>query len=147
MTEVNVQELFRRAVAEDDAAAMREGLERMLGLGGYGGLSPEREYLLRRPDFVMEMPQSGERIRGRDALRRLQEAFPTGPPAMTVRRVTGARGVWVAEADIDYGGGDPWQTVVIFELDDHGLIARETRYYSRAFEPPAWRSELVEAMN
>ncbi len=26
-----VQELFRRAVTSDDAAAMREGLERMLG--------------------------------------------------------------------------------------------------------------------
>jgi hypothetical protein len=147
MTDVKVQELFRRAVADDDAAAMREGLERMLGLGGYGGLSPEREYLLRRPDFVMEMPQSGERVRGRDALRRLQEVFPAGPPAVTVRRVTGARGVWVAEADIDYGDDDRWQTVVIFELDDHGLIARETRYYPRAFEAPAWRSELVEAMN
>jgi hypothetical protein len=42
--------------------------------------------------------------------------------------------VWVAEADIDYGDDDRRQTVVIFELDDHGLIARETRYYSWAFE-------------
>ena len=147
MTDVKVQELFRRAVADDDAAAMREGLERLLGLGGYGGLSPEREYLVRRPDFVMEMPQSGERIRGRDALRRLQELFPSGPPAVTMRRVTGARSVWVAEADIDYGDDDQWQAIVIFELDDHGLIARETRYYSLAFEAPAWRSELVEPMN
>jgi hypothetical protein len=64
-----------------------------------------------------------------------------------VRRVTGARGVWVAEADIDYGDYDRWQTVVIFEKDDHGLIARETRYYPRAFKPPAWRSELAGAMN
>jgi hypothetical protein len=34
-----VQELFRRAVASDDAVSMREGLERMLGLGEHGGLS------------------------------------------------------------------------------------------------------------
>jgi hypothetical protein len=80
MTDVKVHDLFRRAVADDDASAMREGLERMLGLGGYGGLAPEREYLLRRPDFVLEMPQSGERVRGHDALRRLQQAFPSGPP-------------------------------------------------------------------
>jgi hypothetical protein len=80
MTDVKVHDLFRRAVADDDASAMREGLERMLGLGGYGGLSPEREYLLRRPDFVLEMPQSGERVRGHDALRRLQQALPSGPP-------------------------------------------------------------------
>jgi hypothetical protein len=28
-------------------------------------LSPEKEYALRYEDYVMEMPQSGERIRGR----------------------------------------------------------------------------------
>jgi hypothetical protein len=52
-----------------------------------------------------------------------------------VRRVTGARRVWIAEADINYGDDDRWQAVIIFELDVHGLIARETRYYPRAFEP------------
>jgi hypothetical protein len=140
-----VQELFRRAMASDDAVSMREGLERMLGLGEHGGLSPEREYGLRRPDFVLDMPQSRERIRGRDALRKMQEAFPPPAPAVTLRRVTGARHVWVAEADMNYGG-DLWQTVVIFELDGHGLIARETRYYPREFEAPAWRAGLVEAM-
>ncbi len=141
-----VQELFRRAVTGDDAAAMREGLERMLGLGGYGGLSPEREYGLRRPDFVLEMPQSRERIRGRDPLRKMQEAFPAPAPAITLRKVTGARHVWIAEADIDYGG-DRSQTVVIFELDDQGLITSETRYYPQPFEAPAWRAELAEAMD
>jgi hypothetical protein len=141
-----VQELFRRAVTNDDAAAMREGLERMLGAGEYGGLSPEREYGLRRPDFVMDMPQSRERIRGRDALRTMQETFPAPAPAISLRRVIGARRVWIAEADIDYGG-DQSQTVVIFELDDQGLIARETRYYPQQFEAPAWRAELAEAMD
>ena len=141
-----VQELFRRAVTNDDAAAMREGLERMLGAGECGGLSPEREYGLRRPDFTMEMPQSRERIRGRDALRTMQETFPAPAPAITLRKVIGARRVWVAEADIDYGG-DQSQTVVIFELDDQGLIARETRYYPQQFEVPAWRAELAELMD
>lgn len=140
------QELFRQAVAGDDAAAMREGLDRMLGAGQYGGLSPEREHGLRRPDFVMEMPQSRERIRGRDALRAMQETFPGPAPAITVRKVTGARHVWVAEADIDYGG-DQTQAVVIFELDEHGLIARETRYYPQHLDAPAWRAALAEAMD
>lgn len=146
MDDSKVQELFRRAVASDDATSMREGLERMLGLGQYGGLSPEREYMLRRPDFVMEMPQSHERVRGRDALRKMQEAFPTPAPSVTLRRVVGARHVWVAEADLRYGS-DQWQTVIIFELDDQGLIAKETRYYPQKFEAPAWRAELVEVLD
>ena len=54
---------------------MREGIECLFGLTG-DGLSPEAEYWLRNEDYVMEMPQSGERIRGRDAMRAMQEAFP-----------------------------------------------------------------------
>jgi hypothetical protein len=140
------QELFRRAVAGDDAAAMREGLERMLGAGQYGGLSPAREHGLRRHDFVMDMPQSRERICGRDPVRTMQETFPAPAPAITLRKVTGARHVWVAEAAIDYGG-DQTQAVVIFELDDQGLIARETRYYPQQFEAPAWRAAMTQAMD
>ena len=140
-----LRELFRRAASTDDVAVMREALERMLGVGNYGGLSPEREYELRRPDFVMEMPQSGERIRGRDRLRKMQEAFPVPAPAINVRRVTGAYRAWIAEGDIDYGS-DRSQVVVILELDDQGLIARETRYYPQPFEAPAWRTGLAEAM-
>lgn len=43
-------------------------------------LSPEEEYEIRHEDYVMEMPQSGERIRGRQKMREFQEAYPTPPP-------------------------------------------------------------------
>ncbi len=33
-------------------------------------------YRLRHEDHVLEMPQSRERIRGRDAIRAMQEVFP-----------------------------------------------------------------------
>ena len=145
MGETDVRDLFRRAVAEDDAAAMREGVERMLGLAEGGGLSPEREYELRRPDFVMEMPQSGERVRGREDMRRMQESFPGGGPAFTLRRVVGCGRVWVAEADGRYGE-DHWQVVAIFELDADGRIARETRYYPQPFDAPDWRGGSTERM-
>lgn len=144
MDAAQVQDLFRQAAASDDAAAMRQGLEGMLGADG-PGLSPEREYAVRRPDVVIEMPQSRERIRGRDALLTMQQMFPAPAPSITLRNVTGGRHVWVAEADIDYGA-DRSQAVLILELDSHGLIARETRYYPQPFEAPAWRAELVEAM-
>jgi hypothetical protein len=66
-------------------------------------LSPEAEYQLRHPDYVMEMPQSGERIRGREAMRVFQEAYPN-PPSIQPRRVVGSGDVWVVEARSDYGG-------------------------------------------
>ena len=140
-----VQNLFRQAVAKDDAAAFRQGLEGFLGTDG-DGLSPAREYEVRRPDVVIDIPQSGERFRGRDSIRTMQETWPGPAPAITVRKVTGGGHVWVAEADTSYAG-DPGQAVVVFELDNDGLITGETRYYTKPFEAPAWRAGLVEAIS
>lgn len=142
MGEVSAQELFRRAMADDDSHAMREGIERMLGVAD-GGLNADEEYQLRSEAFVMEMPQSGERIRSREAMRSMQEAFPTPPRSLTIRRVVGAQRVWVVEGELDYGEG-PWSAVIVIELDDQGLIARETRYYAEKSEPAQWRSAWVE---
>lgn len=141
MSESQVRELFLRAVADDDVAAMREGVEIMLGLDG-NGLSPEAESRLRHEDYVMEMPQTGERIRGRDAMRAMQEAFPV-PPSITLRRVVGSGRVWVVEGSNDYAG-DVWHVVVVFELDADGSVVRDTRYYTRASEAPSWRAAWVE---
>ncbi len=147
MSEPSVQELFRRAAAQDDAAAMREGFELMMGISGAGGLSAEREHALRSPDYVMEMPQSGERIRGRDAMRRMQEEYPvSGGPSISLRSVVGSGRVWVVQATSVYGEGDPWFVVVVVELDGDGLIVRETRYYAQGFPAPAWRAGLVEPL-
>ncbi|MET9631484.1 nuclear transport factor 2 family protein [Lentzea sp. NPDC006480] len=134
-----VLELFRRAVTDNDADAMREGVELM-----FGDLDAQSEYELRSPDYVMEMPQSGERISGRDDMRAMQEAFPK-PPAIELRRVSGAGKLWVVEGVNDYGDGDDaWHVVVVWELDDDGRIVRDTRYYSQKFAPPQWRAQWVE---
>jgi hypothetical protein len=111
--------------------------------GGMLALDPTQEYEIRHPDFVMEMPQSGERIRGRDNMRAMQEAFPR-PPMGRLRRVTGGGDVWVAEGVNDYGN-DVWHWVIVVELKD-GRILRETRYYGQPFPAPEWRAAWVEPM-
>ena len=144
--ERSVQELFRAAIATSDPAVMREGLERLLGVADGTGLNADEEYRLRSVDFVMEMPQSGERIRGRDAMRSMQEAFPAPPQSIEIRRVVGAQRFWVLEGELDYGQG-PWSVALVIELDQNGLIARETRYYAERSEPPEWRSSWVEPLD
>src|ERR687895_2645888 len=67
-------------------------------------LSPEEEHEIRHKDYVMEMPQSGERIRGREKMRAFQEAY-LNPPTMELRRVLVREGLWVVELVSDYGGG------------------------------------------
>ena len=64
----------------------------------------QEEYELRHQDYVMEMPQSGESIRGREKMREFQEAYPT-PPSIQLRRVLVRDGLWVVEGVNDYGGG------------------------------------------
>jgi len=104
-------------------------------------LSPEEEYELRHEDYVMEMPQSGERIRGRDNMRKFQESYPN-PPTMQLRRVIIRDNLWVVELVSDYGGRI-YHPVLIIELSD-GKMVRDTRYYAEPFEAPQWRAQWVE---
>ncbi len=124
--------------AEADNRRILEGL---FGADGSLLLSPEQEYEARSPDYVMEMPQSGERIVGRDAMRAMQEAFPN-PPSGSVRRIIGSGDLFVVEGVADYDG-QVFRVANIVEFSD-GKIVRETRYYAEPFDPPEWRSAWVE---
>src|SRR5438874_11907465 len=97
-------------------------LERYLA----GLLDAEQEYALRHEDVVIDMPQSGERIRGRDHMKAMQEAYP-GPPMITVRRVVGSGDVWVVEGRSDYGGRI-YHIANILEFRE-GKIIRETLWW------------------
>ena len=124
-------------------AENRKILEGMFGVDGALLLSPEQEYEARSPDYVMEMPQSGERIVGRDAMRAMQEAFPN-PPDAKVRRIVGSGDLFVMEAVSDYPGGGVFHVANVVEFAD-GKIVRETRYYAEPFDPPEWRAAWVES--
>ncbi len=121
---------------EQQARSFLEGLM-MSDLGAESG------YEVRHEDFVMEMPQSGERIRGREKMREFQAAYPA-PPSMRLRRVVVREGLWVAEVVSDYGGQEV-HYVSIVELKD-GKMWRDTRYYAEPFEAPGWRAQWVERM-
>ncbi|HSD25632.1 MAG TPA: nuclear transport factor 2 family protein [Solirubrobacterales bacterium] len=101
----------------------------------------EREYELRHPDCLIDIPQSGERF-DRDGMREVQRNFPGGPPEMRLERLAGEGDVWVAELVSDYEDerGGLFNVCVILEFTD-GRIVRETRYYAEPFEPPAGRAE------
>ena len=110
----------------------------------FSTLSAEAEYELRHQDYVMEMPQSGESIRGRENMREFQEAYPT-PPSIQLRRVLVREGLWIVEGNNDYGDGQVFDVVLLIELKD-GKIWRDRRYYAEPFEAPEWRAQWVERM-
>ena len=66
----------------------------------YTVLGTEKEYELRHEDYVMEMPQSGERIRRRENMRGFQQALARNlpnPPSIRIDRVRVRDGLWVKE--------------------------------------------------
>ena len=77
---------------------MVDGQDNRLTLEQYfnGKFDAAKEYELRHDDVVIDMPQSGERISGRDNLKAMQDAYP-GPPTVTIRRIVGSGDVWVVE--------------------------------------------------
>ncbi|NYE20216.1 nuclear transport factor 2 family protein [Microbacterium immunditiarum] len=121
----------------DDGKAVVEALIATLNAGDVPGMDD-----VFHEDAVMEWPQSAERIVGGDNRRAIYGSFPQ-LPTITPRRITGEGDLWVAEADLDYGDGDPYQTVFIFELRD-GRIAKETAYWTKPFPAPDWRAQWVE---
>jgi hypothetical protein len=103
--------------------------------GGKGdvGLIPEEEYNVRHQDYVMEIPQSGERFSGRENMRAFQRArsdHSTPPRSLQLRRVLVREVLWIVEAVIDYGGGQVFDVVLISELRDGKM----------------WRAQWVERM-
>lgn len=96
-------------------------------------------------DVIMEWPQSGERIRGSRNRNEIYRHFPS-LPTVTPRRLMGEGDLWVLEASLDYGDGDRYQCVFVFEMRD-GLIAKETAYWAKPFPAPDWRAPWVERID
>ena len=142
MTNEEVVRAYARAHETDDGAAM-------------GGL--------RDPDWIAEMPQSGERIRGHVNDRAIAAAWPGGrpgarvkrivgtedhwvtTPAWTIERVAGSGDTWFVEADAIYPDGSEWSAVLMIELRN-GKVLRERWHFGQPFEAPSWRAQYVERM-
>ena len=107
------------------------------------GLSDYRIYNARHPeDYTMEMPQSGERFRGRENMRNFQEAYNLcPPPSIRLRRVLVREGLWVVEGVIGYGGGQVFDVVVIISELEDGKMWRDRWYFAEPFEAPKWRAQ------
>jgi ketosteroid isomerase-like protein len=93
-------------------------------------------------EVVYVLPQTRERVRGRDAYVRFNAEYP-GDWHVRVERAVGDEShaaTWITsdnEGVVETG-------VCFFELDDDGLITRITDFWPEPYEPPAGRAHLVE---
>jgi|SRR5690348_4773565 len=115
------------------------------------------------PDYVWEMPQSGERVRGTANNRAMNESYP-GLPKVEPRRITGSQDKWVttpsftvlkitgsgddytAESLANYPDGSVWHAVDFFHFRA-GKILRQTAYFAPTLEPAEWRARWVERIS
>src|ERR1700679_3361041 len=103
----------------------------------------ETEHQIYRDDAVLEYPQSGERIRGRQKIQSSRAAQPNRK-RFTVRRIVGTGDLWVTEYVLTYDGR-PSYTVSIMEFLG-GKGPREAQYFGHPFEPGPSRAPWVERM-
>jgi hypothetical protein len=103
----------------------------------------EVEHEIYREDAVLEYPQSGERIRGRQKIQ-LSRAVQPNQKRFTVRRIVGTGDLWVTEFILTYDGR-PSYTVSIMEFLE-GKVAHETQYFADPFAPGPSRAQWVEKM-
>ena len=96
-------------------------------------------------DFVQEWPQSGERVRGKEACLNIARNYPGGPPELKLGRITGGGDHWVVQAVSRYPDGTDYHVVAILELRD-GKVAHETDYFGPTYPAPEWRRQWVEPL-
>jgi hypothetical protein len=102
----------------------------------------EAEHEIYDNNVICEYPQSGEKILGRRNLQALRAHHPGKPKGFSIRRIVGAKDLWVTEYVINYED-TLFLTVSIMEFQS-GKVIRETQYFAQPFEAPAWRSQWVD---
>jgi ketosteroid isomerase-like protein len=94
-------------------------------------------------DYVLEWPQSGERIRGRTNFVAINENYPAhGRWEFTIRHI-------IAEADevvsdVEVTDGTITGRAITFSTIREGKILGQTEFWPDPFEGAAWRAQWVE---
>lgn len=94
-------------------------------------------------DYLLEWPQSGERIRGRENFVAINEHYPAaGRWKFEVHRLV-ADDREVA-TDVSVTDGAVKARVITFSTVRDDKIWRQTEFWPDSFEPAAWRARWVE---
>ncbi len=95
------------------------------------------------PDFVLEWPQTKERIRGADRFVRMNAEYPAhGRWQFTLHRIVGDERDAVSDVGIT-DGVQQARAISFFETAD-GRVRRIVEYWPEPYEPPPDRAHLVE---
>ncbi|MFD7860651.1 nuclear transport factor 2 family protein [Streptomyces sp. NPDC057682] len=95
-------------------------------------------------DVVYELPQSRERIRGKERYVQFNREYPGDWRASVVRVVADAEELQAAARTRFVVDGEEAHAVHFFTFDAEGRISAVTDFWPEPYEPPAGRAHLVE---
>jgi hypothetical protein len=147
-------------MAEQSGRATAEAFLRLIEAKDFDG-----QMAMLADDYVDEMPQSGERIRGKANWRVIIDHYPGGvgtmdrdnrrivgaddqfvmTPSFSILRIEGSGNTFTYAGTVRYANGATWHIIAIVEVRG-GKIAKTTTYYAEPFSPPEWRAPFVERM-
>jgi len=94
-------------------------------------------------DYVLEWPQSGERIRGRDNFAAINTYYPAdGKWTFKINHIV-AEGDTVV-TDVSISDGTKHDRAVTFSTVLDGKIWKQVEFWPEPFESPDWRTQWVE---
>jgi limonene-1,2-epoxide hydrolase len=94
-------------------------------------------------DYILEWPQSGERIRGRANFVAINANYPAhGRWEFKIHRIV-AEGDQVV-SDVEVTDDVIVERVITFSTVCHGKILRQTEFWPDPFEALGWRAQWVE---
>lgn len=97
-------------------------------------------------DFVLDWPQSSERIRGATNFALLNAAYPAhGPWSFTINRIVAGEGE--ATSDVDVTDGVVRARAITFFTVTNGRIAKMVEFWPEPYEPPFDRAKFVERLH
>jgi ketosteroid isomerase-like protein len=96
-------------------------------------------------DYILEWPQSGERIRGRENFASINTFYPTeGIWRFTINSLI-AEGDMVV-SDVSVSDGTRNDRVITFSSIREGKIRKQVEFWPEPFAAPEWRAQWIEKM-
>lgn len=94
-------------------------------------------------DYILEWPQSGERIRGKDNFAAVNTNYPAeGKWQFTINHIV-AEGDLVV-TDVSVTDGKRQDRTITFSTIRDGEIWKQVEFWPEPFEAPPWRAQWVE---
>lgn len=95
-------------------------------------------------DVVYDLPQTRERILGKERYTRFNQEYPGDWQVRIERIVADAEGRQAAARTLVTVGPEELDAIHFFTFDERGRIAGVTDFWPETYEPPAGREHLTE---